>query len=191
LVSTPAQQQRWLDYLGLIAKWNRVYNLTSMASESMLVGHLLDSLSIAPYVTGMRILDVGSGAGLPGLPLAILFPEKSVELVDTVAKKVRFMRQAVQDLGLKNVDVHHVRVEAFSTEKPFDQIVSRAFTALDQFLALTGPLLASGGQWLAMKGALPEAELAAIGENFAYTVHPLKVPGLDARRHLVVITRNP
>ncbi|HID83404.1 MAG TPA: 16S rRNA (guanine(527)-N(7))-methyltransferase RsmG [Chromatiales bacterium] len=190
--ATDEQIKKWLDYLGLLKRWNKVYNLTSVDEpEAMLTTHLLDSLSIAAFVIGKHIADVGSGGGLPGMPLAILFPEKKFTLLDAVAKKARFQRQAITELKLKNVEPTHARVEQFKPDRPFDQIISRAFSSLADFVSLTQPMLAAEGAWLAMKGRIPEQELAALGKKFEYTVHSLTVPGLDAERHLVQITRKP
>ncbi len=188
--ATDEQVGQWLDYLQLLQRWNKVYNLTAIDdAAAMLTAHLLDSLSVAPFVTGQRIADVGSGAGLPGIPLAILFPGTQFTLIDAVAKKSRFQRQAVMDLQLDNVAALHTRVETFKPEKPFDQVISRAFSSLSEFVDLTASLLASGGEWLAMKGRRPEQELAALDKKIAYTVIPLTVPGLDAERHLIQMTK--
>lgn len=188
--ATDAQIKQWLDYLGLLKRWNKVYNLTSVEESEALATHCLDSLSVAGFITGEQIADVGSGGGLPGIPLAILFPEKKFTLIDAVAKKARFQRQAITELKLKNVEATPARVEQFKPDSPFDQIISRAFSSLEDFVSLTQPLLAAEGTWLAMKGRIPEQELAALDKKFAYTVIPLKVPGLDAERHLIHITRN-
>lgn len=190
--ATEEQIEQWLEYQQLLRRWNKVYNLTSIdEAEAMLTTHLLDSLSVAAFITGSLIADVGSGGGLPGIPLAILFPERKFTLIDAVGKKVRFQRQVTTELQLDNVQAVHSRIEKFKPERPFDQIISRAFSSLSDFVFLTEPVLALNGAWLAMKGRLPEQELAALDKKFEYTVTPLTVPGLDAERHLVQITQKP
>lgn len=181
---------RLLDYLDLLGKWNKTYNLTAIREpERMLSHHLLDSLAILPHVGPAPLLDVGSGAGLPGIPLAIARPDLQVTLLDGVDKKCAFMRQASIQLGLGNISVVHARVEAWRPGQRFGQIVSRAFSELAEFVALTAHLLAEGGRWLAMKGTRPDTELARLeGARLAQCV-PLRVPGLDAERHLLILER--
>ncbi|OLO04220.1 MULTISPECIES: 16S rRNA (guanine(527)-N(7))-methyltransferase RsmG [Salinicola] len=173
------QRERLLALLALLHKWNRAYNLTAVRSpEAMVSRHLLDSASVAFAVTGPTLLDVGAGPGFPGLVLAILDPELQVTLLDSNGKKVRFQRQAVMELGLDNVRCEQVRVESFDAS--FDQIISRAFAALGDFIGLTEPLLARGGEWLAMKGGLEARELESLPA--AVVVHQrlaLAVPGVD------------
>lgn len=183
-VSEP-QQQHLLDYLALMVKWNKVYNLTAIRDpDEMVSRQLLDSLSILPWVSGKRILDVGTGAGLPGIPLAIALPESDFTLLDSNGKKTRFVQQAVAELGLQNVRVLHARVEALGQEAGFDVITSRAFASLQDFVSLTKYLLAEDGVWLAMKGQADreEGELPA---GLEITIHRLSVPGCQAERHLV------
>ncbi|WP_110649695.1 16S rRNA (guanine(527)-N(7))-methyltransferase RsmG [Salinicola peritrichatus] len=185
-----ARRDRLLALLGLLHKWNRAYNLTAVRSpEAMVARHLLDSASVAFAVHGPTLLDVGSGPGFPGLVLAILDPELEVTLLDSNGKKVRFQRQAVMELGLDNVRCQQVRVEAFAGT--FDQIISRAFAALDDFVTLTEPLLAAGGEWLAMKGALDEREREALPAGVVVSQrYALTVPGLDtAERQLLKLAR--
>lgn len=174
-------------YLTLLGKWNRAYNLSAIRDPAEMVTlHLLDSLVVLPFVPAGRLLDVGSGAGLPGIPLALARPELAVTLLDSNGKKTRFLRQAVLELGLANVEVAECRAEAFRPAAPFDTIVSRAFAELGLFLRLTRPLLAPGGRWLAMKGRLDENELAEIStEGVKLHSHRLRVPGLAAERHLI------
>ncbi|MGJ8619559.1 MAG: 16S rRNA (guanine(527)-N(7))-methyltransferase RsmG [Methylophilaceae bacterium] len=182
-------QQRLLSYLALLNKWNKVYNLTAVRNPlDMVTLHLLDSLSVLPYIKGKRLLDVGSGGGLPGIVLAICLPELQVTTIDTVQKKAIFMRQAKGELGLENLQVVHARVEAFETEVAYDMIISRAFSELDQFMALTQHLLAEDGHWLAMKGISPQAELNALKVK-ACEVYPLFVADLNAERHLAIIEK--
>ncbi len=186
LDATPDQLARWQAHLALVARWNRVYNLTRITTPAdMCVRHLLDSLSVAPHLRGGHLVDVGSGAGFPGLPLAVLHPEWHVTLVDAAAKRVRFLRQAVLELGLDNVTVVQGRVVELALARPADEVICRAFADLAAFVADSRHLLRPGGRLLAMKGALPEAELSALPEGIAYTVTPLAVPGLSARRHLI------
>ena len=184
---------RLLDYLALLVKWNRAFNLTAVRDpEQMLYRHLLDSLAILPWVQGARLLDVGSGAGLPGIPLALARPQLQVVLLDSNGKKARFLRQAKLELDLGNVEVAETRVEAYGAEPRFDSIVSRAFASLGDLVRLTEPLLAPTGRWLAMKGRLDENELAEVHKKrYQLHCHRLTVPGLDALRHLVEIRRNP
>lgn len=188
LAPTAGQEAALLDYLGLLSKWNRTYNLTAIHEpERMLTHHLLDSLSIAPHVGAGPLLDVGSGAGLPGIPLAIMRPGLQVTLMDASQKKCGFMRQAAIELKLRDITVVHGRVEGFRREGGFPQIVSRAFSDLSEFVRLTRHLLAEGGEWLAMKGLYPNEEIAQIKGAQVTRDVPLHVPGLEAERHLVVM----
>lgn len=192
LEASEQQLQQWSDYLVLLERWNRTYNLTAIDDlTQMLTRHLFDSLAVAPFIQGQSIADVGSGGGLPGIPLAITFPQRSFTLVDTVAKKTRFLRQVVAELKLSNVRIEHTRVESYQPSVPFDQIISRAFTSIEDFISLTDHCLAVDGEWLAMKGKRPDEELAALGKKIAYTVYPLAIPGLDAERHLIQLTQIP
>lgn len=193
LALTPEQQRKLLDYIQLIAKWNKVYNLTAVREpEAMVSQHLLDSLSVLPHMGQPRhLLDVGSGAGLPGIPLAIAQPEWRVTLLDSVHKKSTFQRQAVAELGLANVEVACERVEAWRPAQPFDAIISRAFSELKEFARLSAHLLRKGGKLYAMKGIHPHEELAQLsGSAGTQTMRveeiiPLQVPGLDAERCLI------
>ncbi len=179
-------QQKLLAYLALLNKWNKVYNLTAVRNPlEMVTLHLLDSMSVLPYIKGKRLLDVGSGGGLPGIVLAICLPELQVTTIDTVQKKAIFMRQVKGELGLDNLQVVHARVESFDAA-PFDLIISRAFSDLKLFIELTRHLLSEKGQWLAMKGVSPEQELEALKVKDS-KVYPLVVVGLQAERHLAVI----
>lgn len=182
---------RLLAYLDLLAKWNRSYNLTSVRKpEQMLVRHLFDSLVIHSFLRGPRILDVGTGAGLPGIPLALACPEYDFTLLDSNGKKTRFVTQAVAELGLGNVTVVQSRVEAFAAAG-FDTIVSRAYSTLAEFVRDAQPLLAAGGILLAMKGVYPATELAELAAPFKLAQNvELQVPGLDAERNLLIIRRD-
>jgi len=183
------QQERLLEYLALLSRWNKTYNLTAVRDEAQMVTrHLLDSLAIAPHLTGQRLLDVGTGAGLPGVPLALLFPERDFHLLDSNGKKTRFLFQVKTALCLDNIVVHQARVEAFRVTEPFETILSRAFASLQDMVHGCRHLLATGGRILAMKGAYPAQELAAVSQQCAeVVVHPLAVPGLGEQRHLVEI----
>lgn len=187
-IELPAETQlRLLSYLDLLLKWNKTYNLTALRDPALgLTHHLLDSLAVLPWVADGPLLDVGSGGGLPGIPLALARPRLSVTLIDAVQKKVSFLQQAAIELQLPNVQAVHSRVEEFSGAYP--RIVSRAFAELGQFVGLTRHLLAEDGRWLAMKGVRPDAELAALPPDVEVeSIEPLAVPGLDAERHLVIM----
>lgn len=178
-------EARLLAYLGLLVKWNAAYNLTAIRDpEQMVVKHLLDSLSVLPHVDGNSLIDVGTGAGLPGLVLAIVKPDLAVTLLDSNGKKVRFLRQAIAELGVTNAEAVQARVEEFG--RGFDRVSSRAFATLADMVAGSRQLLAPGGEFLAMKGQRPDAEIAALPADVVLRgVIPLSVPGLDEERHLV------
>ena len=186
-----ADRQRLLAFVRLLAKWNAAYNLTAVRDpEEMVTRHLLDSLVLLPYVQGPRVLDIGTGPGLPGIPLAVARPDCAFTLLDANAKKTRFVTQAVGELGLKNVEVVQTRVENYRPVEKFDTLVARAFSSIADMLKNTRHLCAPDGRFLAMKGVYPEAELAAIPAGYAVSeVVALKVPGLEAARHLAIITR--
>ena len=179
-----------LKYLGELVLWNKAYNLTAVREPAeMVTRHILDSLVLLPFVSGL-LLDVGSGAGLPGLPLAIADPKLHVTLLDANGKKARFLRHAQRQLALENVDVTETRAEAFKPSIPYAVIVSRAFGSLKEFLEATQHLGAPDGQWLAMKGKLDPAELAAVPPAFkVMQTARLEVPGLAEERHVVVVHR--
>jgi 16S rRNA (guanine527-N7)-methyltransferase len=182
-------QQRMLDYLALIGKWNKAYNLTAVREpEKMLTHHLLDSLAVLPHVHGPRVLDVGTGAGLPGIPLALARPDWQFTLLDSNQKKTTFLRQAMIELKLGNVDVACARVEAWSAPQPFNTVVSRAFSEITEFLALAGKHCAKDGLMIAMKGVYPSDELAQLPGGFHLSrVVTLNVPGLGAERHAALL----
>ncbi len=184
------QRERLLALLALLHKWNRAYNLTAVRSpDAMVTKHLLDSAAVLPAIHGPRLLDVGAGPGLPGLVLAILAPGLEVALLDSNGKKVRFQRQAVLELGLDNVTPVQARVERFEAA-PFDQVISRAFASLSDFVAWTDHLLAADGEWLAMKGRACEDESAGLPPTVAVIERrALEVPGDEASRHLLRLQR--
>ncbi|HTF14394.1 MAG TPA: 16S rRNA (guanine(527)-N(7))-methyltransferase RsmG [Burkholderiales bacterium] len=184
-------RNKLLQYLALLEKWNQVYNLTAIrGGEKMVSGHLLDCLAVIPYMTGTRVLDAGSGAGFPGIPIAVARPDIQVALLDSNHKKAAFLRQAVAELQLKNAIVVCERVEAWHAAEKFDCIISRAFAEIAEFIALTGHLLAPGGVLAAMKGVYPFEEIERLQPGFRLRqVHAFAVPGLDAERHLVLIER--
>lgn len=179
-------------YVELLAKWNKAYNLTAVRDPAeMVTRHLLDSLAVAPYFKGQRTIDVGTGGGLPGVPLALVFPERQFVLLDSNSKKTRFLVQAKATLGLENVTVVHERVEAFHDDGGFDCIITRAFAPVADILTGSRHLLTPNGEFLAMKGAVPEQELAAMPQGYhLIEVIPLRVPGLEQeQRHLLRIGR--
>lgn len=180
---------RLLDYQALLQRWNATYNLTAVRDPAeMITRHLLDSLAILPYVRGSTLADLGTGAGLPGIPLALAMPQRDVLLVDANGKKVRFLREAIRTLKLERVKAVQARVETVTGQ--FDCITARAFASLADMLAWGGQLLAPGGEWLAMKGRTPDAELDALPSGFTVrATHALTIPGLQAERHLVVLAR--
>lgn len=179
-----------LEYVALLHKWNRAYNLTAVREpQEMVARHLLDSLAVVPHLRGERIIDVGTGGGLPGIPLSLAFPEKRFVLLDANSKKTRFLVQAKAVLGLDNVEVVHARVEEYADESSFDCIITRAFASVADILIGSRHLLTPDGEFLAMKGAVPEAELAALPQGFhLMEVIALRVPGLEQeQRHLLRI----
>lgn len=187
---TAEQSKKMLDYLALLMKWNRAYNLTAIRNpEEMVARQLLDSLSILHLVQGKQILDVGTGAGLPGIPLAICMPEASFTLLDSNGKKTRFVQQAKLELGLDNVEVKHCRVEQLDTDGGFDTITSRAFAALPKIVELTAQLLTHQGILLAMKGTLPQEEVEELRQTGAEVeITRLEVPR-SGERHAIIIRR--
>ena len=187
------QHEQLLQYLGLLIKWNKAYNLTAVRNPNEMVSrHLLDSLSVVEYVApyGDSWLDVGSGGGMPGVPLAILFPDRKFTLLDSNGKKTRFLTQVKLELKLDNLEVIHSRVETFTPEQPFSGIVSRAFSALEDFTNWTRHLGDLKTHWLAMKGVHPDDELQALPDDFRLdSCQILKVPGCQGQRHLLILQR--
>ncbi|MCX7067126.1 MAG: 16S rRNA (guanine(527)-N(7))-methyltransferase RsmG [Methylococcales bacterium] len=186
LPHTAEQIDQLLAFIKLIAKWNKAYNLTAVRNnEDMARLHILDSLAILPYIEGKRVIDIGTGAGLPGIPLAIFLPEVEFVLLDSNAKKTRFVQQVILELKLKNVSVIHSRAEDYQPELGFDSITTRAFSSLPDMVTVTAHLLNPNGVILAMKGQIPEAELAEIKTKA--TLIPINVPEVEAERCLVRI----
>jgi 16S rRNA (guanine527-N7)-methyltransferase len=189
---SPAQREQLMDYLGLMFKWNSVYNLTSLRDPmQMVTHHLLDSLAAVPaFSQAHNVLDVGSGGGLPGIVLAIVRPDIKVSMIDTVHKKTAFLTQVKAELDLANVTVYTMRVEQLTLSEKFDAITSRAFADLSDFVNWSSHLLAEGGRYIALKGVAPEEERQRLPDDWRVTgVEPLQVPRLGAERHLVFIER--
>lgn len=189
-IALPASaQSKLLAYAALLYKWNKTYSLTAMREQEKAVSHhLLDSLTILPFVPNGRLLDVGSGGGMPGIPLAIALPELQVTLLDSNSKKAAFLQQAAIELALPNISVHCGRVEQYHPSFGFEAITSRAFSELADFVRLSQHLLAPGGQWLAMKGVWPHDEIARLPADVTlFAVHRLSAPGVEGERHLAVI----
>lgn len=185
-IVTADMQAQCLAYMALLQKWNKVYNLTAIRDpQEMLALHLLDSLSVLPYVQSGNLLDVGSGGGLPGLIIAIARPDVQVTTIDTVQKKAIFMRQVKAELGLDNVQVAHSRVESYQPPSPFGQVISRAFSDIALLRRLTMHLIVPHGRWLAMKGVIPSEELQ-LASVIPSEIIRLQVPTLQAERHLIV-----
>lgn len=190
IVLDDTQIEQLLAYHSGLIKWNKAYNLTAVRDPmAMVQRHLIDSLSILPFLPSGRLLDVGTGGGLPGMVVAITRPDIAVTLLDSNGKKIRFLRQMTMELGLKSVATIQSRVESYSAE-PFDVITSRAFATLADMVTWSQHLLAPDGQFIAMKGLYPDDELAALPSDIQVTgVRQLQVPGADGQRHLVVLSR--
>lgn len=185
------KQELLLRYLEQLAKWNKAYNLSGIKDPgSMLTLHLLDSLSILPFISETSVLDVGTGAGLPGIPIAICKPKTEISLLDSNGKKTRFLFQAITQLSLKNTEVINNRVENYQSPKSVDIVVSRAYSSLAQFISQTRHLLGEKSKLLAMKGHYPQTEIDALPEGFKLLeVHKLHIPGEAGLRHLLEIVR--
>lgn len=189
--------EQLLAYHQLLVKWNRSYNLTAVRDpQQMISRHLLDSLSISSYLHGQRFIDVGTGAGLPGVVLAILFPDRQFDLLDSAGKKTRFLFQAKSSLGLDNIAIHNMRAESYQPEFLFDGVISRAFASLQDIVEVCWHLLKPGGHFYCMKGKYPSQELETLkklsGGQKTYNVdacHTLRVPGDEGERHLVLISK--
>lgn len=190
---SPEQRDQLLAYLQLLVTWNRAYNLTAIRDPSEMVQlHLLDSLAMLPHLSGQRLIDVGTGAGLPGIPLAIICPQRHFTLLDSNGKKTRFLFQARCDLGLTNLVEIQSRVELHRPAVPYDAVLSRAFTSVADMVDKCSHLLSDEGLFLAMKGKFPQSELSEVGKDYKVDAsHRLQIPGVDGERHLIVIRRDP
>ncbi|CND16255.1 16S rRNA methyltransferase G [Yersinia pseudotuberculosis] len=193
-ITLPDQQKHQLiGYVELLDKWNKAYNLTSVRDPlQMLVRHILDSIVVNPHLQGSRFIDVGTGPGLPGIPLAIVRPDAHFTLLDSLGKRIRFLRQVQHELGLNNIEPVQSRVEAFTSEPPFDGVISRAFASLQDMLSWCHHLPAKPeGRFYALKGVRPDDELAVLPEDIVLeSVIKLNVPELDGERHLIILKSN-
>ncbi|EAB8450961.1 16S rRNA (guanine(527)-N(7))-methyltransferase RsmG [Salmonella enterica subsp. enterica serovar Matadi] len=189
---TDHQKTLLVAYVDMLQKWNKAYNLTSVRDPNeMLVRHILDSIVVAPYLQGQRFIDVGTGPGLPGIPLAIVLPDAHFTLLDSLGKRVRFLRQVQHELKLENITPVQSRVEAYPSEPPFDGVISRAFASLNDMVSWCHHLPGEKGRFYALKGQLPGDEIASLPDNFSVeSVEKLRVPQLEGERHLVIIKSN-
>jgi len=191
LPATAEQKKQLLDFVGMLNKWNKAYNLTSVRDpEAMLVRHIMDSLVVSPHLQGDRFIDVGTGPGLPGIPLAIMNPDKTFVLLDSLGKRIRFQKQVAFELGIHNISSIESRVEAYQPEQKFDGVLSRAFASIHDMLTWCHHLPAEHGQFYALKGQLSDEEMQQIPAGFVVTeTIELKVPRLDEQRHLLKIIK--
>lgn len=186
LTASADVQQRLLAFLHFLQKWNQAYNLTAIRSlDGMITHHLLDSLSLAPYIIGDTVLDVGTGAGFPGVPLAFYYPDKNFFLLDSNGKKIRFLLQAQAEFALKNIIPIQERLEKLLVPEKFDVIICRAVGEMCTIIQASRSLLKTQGRWLFMKGVYPEEECHSITQPCR--IHEIFVPGVDAKRHVVVV----
>ncbi|EHE8607533.1 16S rRNA (guanine(527)-N(7))-methyltransferase RsmG, partial [Salmonella enterica] len=183
---TDHQKTLQVAYVDMLHKWNKAYNLTSVRDPAeMVVRHILDSIVVAPYLQGQRFIDVGTGPGLPGIPLAIVLPDAHFTLLDSLGKRVRFLRQVQHELRLENITPVQSRVEAYPSEPPFDGVISRAFASLNDMVSWCHHLPGEKGRFYALKGQLPEDEIASLPDEFSVeSVEKLRVPQLEGERHL-------
>ncbi|MBB3169826.1 16S rRNA (guanine(527)-N(7))-methyltransferase RsmG [Simiduia aestuariiviva] len=191
--ATVEQQRQLVEYLILFEKWNKTYNLSAIRDrEQMVSRHLLDSLVVLPIITGKRFIDVGTGGGLPGIPLSIMKPDCHFTLLDSNGKKTRFLFQVKTQLQLANVQVENRRVESFSPTELYDGVISRAFASLKDMVDGCHSLIANDGRFWALKGVYPESELSDLTKHYnVESCHPLDVPGCDGERHLLELRRQP
>lgn len=193
IAASVEQQRQLVDYLLLFEKWNKAYNLSAVRDRELMVSrHLLDSLVVLPMLRGKRFIDVGTGGGLPGIPLSIMKPDCSFTLLDSNGKKTRFLFQVKTELSLKNVTVENRRVESFAPAEPFDGVISRAFASLRDMVEGCQSLVGREGRFWALKGVYPESELSDLPKHYnVEACHPLDVPGCDGERHLLEIRHQP
>jgi 16S rRNA (guanine527-N7)-methyltransferase len=186
---TDHQKNQLVAYVDMLNKWNKAYNLTSVRDPNeMLVRHILDSIVVAPHLQGERFIDVGTGPGLPGIPLSIVRPESHFTLLDSLGKRVRFLRQVQHELKLENIEPVQSRVEDFPSEPPFDGVISRAFASLNDMVSWCKHLPGQNGRFYALKGLVPEDEIAQLPSGFSVeNITKLRVPQLEGERHLVII----
>ncbi|ECC1661748.1 16S rRNA (guanine(527)-N(7))-methyltransferase RsmG [Salmonella enterica subsp. salamae] len=189
---TDHQKTLLVAYVDMLHKWNKAYNLTSVRDPAeMVVRHILDSIVVAPYLQGQRFIDVGTGPGLPGIPLAIVLPDAHFTLLDSLGKRVRFLRQVQHELKLENITPVQSRIEVYPSEPPFDGVISRAFASLNDMVSWCHHLPGEKGRFYALKGQLPEDEIASLPDDFSVeSVEKLRVPQLEGERHLVIIKSN-
>ncbi|WP_312155936.1 16S rRNA (guanine(527)-N(7))-methyltransferase RsmG [Lelliottia nimipressuralis] len=189
---TDHQKNQLVAYVDMLNKWNKAYNLTSVRDPNeMLIRHILDSIVVAPYLQGERFIDVGTGPGLPGIPLSIVRPECQFTLLDSLGKRVRFLRQVQHELKINNIEPVQSRVEAFPSEPPFEGVISRAFASLNDMVSWCKHLPAQEGRIYALKGLVPEDEIAQLPVGYVVeSIVKLQVPQLDGERHLVIIKAN-
>ncbi|WP_110458816.1 16S rRNA (guanine(527)-N(7))-methyltransferase RsmG [Shewanella algidipiscicola] len=193
MTATPEQKQQLLDFVAMLAKWNKAYNLTSVREpEQMLIRHIMDSLAASKHLVGERFIDVGTGPGLPGIPLAIMNPDKTFVLLDSLGKRIRFQKQVQFELSIGNISSVESRVEAYQPEEKFDGVLSRAFASIQDMLHWCHHLPKDTGCFYALKGQLSDDEMAQLPEGYSVThVFELKVPRLDEQRHLLRVVKNP
>ncbi|WP_299809892.1 16S rRNA (guanine(527)-N(7))-methyltransferase RsmG [uncultured Shewanella sp.] len=191
LTATEQQKQQLVDFVGMLNKWNKAFNLTSVRDpEQMLIRHIMDSLVVSPHLKGSRFIDVGTGPGLPGIPLAILNPDKEFVLLDSLGKRIRFQKQVQFELGIKNISSIESRVEAYQPEDLFDGVLSRAFASIQDMLHWCQHLPKADGCFYALKGQLSEEEMSQMPVGFVVTdIIELKVPKLDEQRHLLRVIK--
>ncbi|MAL84108.1 MULTISPECIES: 16S rRNA (guanine(527)-N(7))-methyltransferase RsmG [Idiomarina] len=191
LTLSESQIDQQLALVGLLDKWNKAYNLTSVRNpKDMLPRHIMDSLAVRQYLQGQRFIDVGTGPGLPGLPLAIAEPDKEFVLLDSLGKRIRFIRQVCHELKLTNVTPVQARVEDYQDEKKFDGVISRAFASLNDMLSWCEHLPSDKGRFYALKGLYPQEELDELSANYkTESIEQINVPGIDASRHIVIISK--
>lgn len=191
LSATAEQKKQLIDFVGMLNKWNKAYNLTSVRDpEAMLVRHIMDSLVVSKHLQGERFIDVGTGPGLPGIPLAIMNPNKTFVLLDSLGKRIRFQKQVAFELGIRNISSVESRVEAYQAEQQFDGVLSRAFASIQDMLSWCHHLPAEHGLFYALKGQLNDEELQQMPNGFVIKeIIELKVPKLDEQRHLLKIIK--